>query len=150
MNDPSKFLRFLTIRPGYDFTEPYGFYTVPLKNNLCLKCFLSAGESIDEEGWVHLSVMVRQLPNDREVAMKRSFAGYWRKRLPSPIELKYARLLFFREDEWVAQYHPPSSFICPLDRKQGDLIIHLWGKRPDSSPLEIPPNFLLESLNRLK
>jgi hypothetical protein len=144
---PSQFLRYLTVREGYDFAEPYGFYFVPVNEFLALACFFSAGESIDEEGWQHLSVTVRYCPANYRKKEMRSDPWAWVTRLPTGAEIALARSIFFLADEWVIQFHPPADLLDPPGVVP-EQIIHLWARKDWESQVQIPPPFLLSCFKR--
>lgn len=95
-----------------------GMFLVPFKS-ITLKVVASDGG-----GWDHLSVSVK------EVA-----------RCPHWDEMKYAYSLFFKEDEWAVQFHPPET----KNVNNHETTLHVW--RPQAAPIHTPPGWMVGKLD---
>lgn len=89
-----------------------GAFQIPLRGRKFL-CLASNGG-----GWDHLSV---SLPD----------------RCPTWEEMKEIKGLFFRQDEWAVEYHPPADDNISIH----PFCLHLW--RPQYEPLPTPPRILV-------
>lgn len=72
----------------------------------------------DGEGWDHVSVSTQT-------------------RTPTWEEMCLVKELFFREDEWVIQYHPPTTENINNHR----YCLHLW--RPQTDAILTPPAWMV-------
>lgn len=72
----------------------------------------------DEFGWDHVSVSLNsRIPN-------------WR-------EMSYVKHIFFEEDEWAFQLHPPKSDHININ----PYVLHMWRSHYD--PIPIPPTIMV-------
>ncbi len=117
---PSKFLESHRVRDGQRGSDASygnnGAFEIPLGNE-------SLGVvASDGEGWDHVSVQV---------------VGPLGSRTPSWDDMDYVRKLFFRGDEWVVQYHPPT------DKHLNDhpLVLHMWRSQRETVP--VPPSWMV-------
>lgn len=79
-----------------------------------------ASDAVDEasEGWEHVSVSTR-------------------RRIPNWIEMSFVKSLFWPDDEWVVQFHPPTSEHV----NNHPHCLHLW--RSTRHPQPTPPSILV-------
>jgi len=79
----------------------------------------------DEAGWDHASVTVRDCDGEALA------------RCPTWEEMCYVKSVFFRDDEWVLQFHPPrdQNISCH------DTCLHLWRCR--NGRQSIPPSWMV-------
>jgi hypothetical protein len=58
-------------------------------------------------------------------------------RLPSYAEMKYVKRLFFKEDEWAYEFHPPVDKYISINPN----VLHLW--RLNNAPFPTPPEWMV-------
>lgn len=105
------------IRKG-DFASPSGvnwgaFQLRVPKHGRVLRIIVGVGD-----GWDHVSVSLRD-------------------RCPTWDEMCAVKNLFFRDDEWVVQYHPAKADYVNLHHQT----LHLW--RPHDAELPKPPKIMV-------
>jgi hypothetical protein len=79
---------------------------------------LSSGTGEVAEGWEHVSVSTRD-------------------RIPNWEEMSFVKELFWRDEEWVVQYHPARSHYVNFHPH----CLHLW--RPIEAELPTPPSIFV-------
>lgn len=102
-------------KPG----QPYGYFHIPgpAARGRPLRCLACASTSAIQ--WDHVSV---------------SLQG-WEHKTPSWEEMCLVKDLFWTEDQWVVQYHPPKSVAVNLHPG----CLHLWHPTSQIFPLTTPP-----------
>lgn len=94
--------------------DPFGFFfIIPKDHKTLLRIMVGSGD-----GWDHVSV---------------SAPG----RCPTWDEMCAVKRLFFRDDEWVVQYHPAETEYV----NRHPFVLHLW--RPQNAELPKPPEVMV-------
>lgn len=56
---------------------------------------------------------------------------------PTYQDMKMVRRIFFKDDEWALEYHPPPKDYISVN----DNVLHMW--RPQSGTIPTPPKYMV-------
>lgn len=90
-----------------------GAITVNLNASIKMRIIFSC-----DEGWDHISVSLNS-------------------RTPKYQEMKAVKKLFFKDDEWAIEYHPPEKDYVNIHSN----VLHIW--RPHKEAIPVPPKYMV-------